>query len=197
MDSRWVQATRKLYAPLEKLDGLLGVWERIPRIVKTTARGIVLYALIQWGAAASARALEVGRDNALLIVLGAVIATAIAWVLVEHYLPFRAPDAKSRGKPDDCAAMTPPRQEQVIPIRIRTIYQTKSFATSMWADLTLEVPDRVGGMWSYECIVTDPDGIGTSSKPQGGILSMGQITVRYPNEFPNASPLVSGTYKVE
>lgn len=109
--SPWLRWIQSVWQRIEFLDGLLGVWERIPRIVKTSARGILLYALIQWGAAASAQALEVGRENVLLIVLVAVVTTAIAWVLVEHYLPFQ-----NHGAPEQQESPPLPSDDEGPPV---------------------------------------------------------------------------------
>ena len=86
IDSKWVQATRKLYAPLEKLDGLLGVWERFPTLVKAGLRMGVYYLVVQIGLGYGARALEVGRDNWYFVVIAALIITLVVGLLIEHYI---------------------------------------------------------------------------------------------------------------
>lgn len=211
-----MQTIRKWYTPIEKLDGLLGVWERIPRIVKAGARMIAYYVFAQIGLAFLARALEIGGENWPFIVIAALIVTLIIGLLIEHFV-FAAPSRVGGARIMATGTVTKEgegptmvaeqgieatkeaaSEEVVIHVKSRPNFAVSHYQTSTWVDLTLEVADK-GNMWTYECIVIDPDDNALSSKTLGGLLAGGELTVRFPAEFPSSSPLElqPGTYEVD
>ena len=85
-ENSWIKTIRKGYAPLEKLDGLLGVWERIPGIAKSGMRMLGFYVFVQVGFGFLAQALEVGRDYWYFVVIASLIVTIVAGLLFEHFV---------------------------------------------------------------------------------------------------------------
>lgn len=76
----------KLWRRIEFLEGVFGVWDRIPRIVKGALRMAVEFALAGIALAFLAKALEVGQNNWPFVVIVALIITLIVGLLIEHYI---------------------------------------------------------------------------------------------------------------
>lgn len=89
----WLRRLSKWWRGIEFLEGVFGVWDRIPRLAKAGVRMMAYYLFAQIGLAFLARTLEIGRENWPFVVIGSLIATLVIGLLIEHFA-FAAP---SRG----------------------------------------------------------------------------------------------------
>lgn len=202
---------------IEFIDGVLGVWDRIPRFVKRGAGLMVGYAMLQWGAALSARALEVGRDQAPWIVVGAVVATAVAWVMVEHVLFQRRPRPPMvvvDTGPHGVITVTEPvyvREDHEMVEQESEGQQNAAVVTERSGPWHIAHGDSVELNYGYhgtesvtlECVVADPNGHISRAmvSPELGFFYY-KVSLQYPASFygytgeESKPPLEAGSYRV-